>query len=215
MNITKLLILTLGLCSLSACSTQYRDALPQISEEELNDVFAEIADNTGDSVVAALSQRTNMVGDKSTVMYHAKEEGGRPAASVLSVEDMSFFGWDIDAPSYAVLSIIDVIFVDSANDNGERIFSLLLRMEGDTQDGLPVYFASSSQPGDYGFSENEFEVKIQAANGESLLLRSRDLSGKYADELGGSIKLDIYIDDGSADGVYLGQISTLSGYGNR
>lgn len=206
----------LGVFLLSACSTQYRDALPQISQEELAEVFEDIAENAGDSTVKALSARNNIFGSGQTItFYHAREEDGRPAASILSVEDMSFFKWDIDVPSYAVLSAIDVIFVDSVDDSGERVFSLMLKMGGDTVDGNPIYFVSSSQPGEYRFTDDEFEVRIPAANGNFLLLRTRDLSDNYSDTLAGSIKLDIYVEDDSVDGVLLGQISTMSGFGNR
>jgi hypothetical protein len=213
-----LLVMTLALST--ACSTQYRDALPQVSQEELTELFDDIAQNsqTNDPIVTALAQSDDLfVGEYSTIMYHARDEAGRPPASVFSVTDMSLFGWDLAEPSYRVLDLIDVIFVDAIDSENERRFALMLRMEGVAASGEKrvFYFTGSSESGDYSFSDDEFEVRIFSAEGVPLLLRSTDLSGQYEEELASSVKFEIYIDDGSADGAYVGQISTMAGYGNR
>ncbi len=204
------------LLGLSACSTQYRDALPQISEDELVQMFGTISERANDSYVKALSSSTDVFGGGTTVMWHARDEKGRPAASVLSVEDMSIFNNGASNPSawassgtrsWQVLTQVDVIFVDSVDVNKQRVFSLLLSMVGvgDSGEMIESYYAVSSEPGSQKFTDDEFEVRVG-----DLTLVSRDLSDDFDDELAGSVKLDIY----DANGDYVGQVSTMSGYGN-
>lgn len=219
-KLLRILLVLIGLSTLAACSTQYRDALPQVSQEELEEIFMAIAQSpeNQDSVVSAMAQSGELfLGEYSSVMFYARDENGRPAASVLSVTDMSLFNWQSTGPSYQVLSMVDAIFVDSVNAKGDRRFSLMLRMKGNEDDGTErtVHFVGSSDSGDFAFNDDEFETRVRLKTGEYLIVRSNDLSDNYDSELAGSVKLSLYLDDGSDDGAYVGQVSTMSGFGNR
>ncbi|MCB0351709.1 MAG: hypothetical protein KDD38_11035 [Bdellovibrionales bacterium] len=209
-----LLILTSG------CSTQYREADPQVSSDELFTVIEEIL-SLGSPKFGALNFSIDSLAQgNSSIIFHARENAGRPASSVLAMNDMSVIDSSIQqigVPSVALgMTKVDVVFIDQLNQYNEREFSLLLEWEApDANNQLTRYFfVGSAIPGSAQFSDTMFQVEMTGAHGEHLVIRSNDLSEKYEEELASSIKLEIYVIDGGVE-YYAGQISTMAGYGAR
>jgi hypothetical protein len=209
MKALKIIISILTLATMTACSTQNREATAQIDETELFELFYEINGGAG-----ALDIQT-MANNGSAILYHAREANGRPAESVLALADMSTIidGVTMNLASYEFgVDTVDVIFADIANDDGTRVFSLSI--QGTDIDGQTFTFANTSAPGDFVFTDDEFEVSIPGANGQTLVLRSNDLSEKYNEELADSVKLTVYVEE-NGQLYYAGHISTMAGYGKR
>ncbi len=75
----------------AGCSTQYREADPQVSSDELFSIIEEIL-SMGDSKVGALNFNVDELGQGSASMiYHSRDAEGKPAASVIAMADMSLF----------------------------------------------------------------------------------------------------------------------------
>lgn len=207
------------LLAVSGCSTQYREATPQITSEELFSLIAEIQNEVSDPQVRALNVDELSKGNASTI-FHARDSAGRPAVSVLSMADMGVFESGlVGVPSSAIgLSMVDVVFIDSVDANGARNFSLLMKWEELDINGQSSSFAygGSGLPDSAFFSDDKFEVAMVGANGETIILRTSDLSEKYDEELASAIKLTVYvIDAATGEEFYAGQISTMAGFGNR
>jgi hypothetical protein len=209
-----LLILTSG------CSTQYREADPQVSSDELFTIIKEIL-SFGRSKNGALNLNIDSLGQgNSSVIFHAREGTGRPASSVLAMADMSVIDdsiADLGVSSVALgMTKVDAVFIDQLNQNNQREFSLLLGWgELDLNGQLsPHYFIGTGIPGSAQFTDTMFQVEMTGAHGEQLVIRSNDLSNKYSEELGSSIKLEIFVIDGGIE-YYAGQVSTMAGYGSR
>jgi hypothetical protein len=203
------------------CSTQNREAAPLVDEQELNETLGEILENIGgsDKDLSALS--TEVLADPiATLLYHTRDSKGAPVNSVFSITDMNAldagFEFGTTAADYEI-GAVDVIFIDSMNRNeGQdlRLFSLLIRLE--SYDGDVQYLSATSRPGEYSFSKTEFQVAAYTSGAESrkLILKSTDLSRELNNELGDSVKLKIYIEE-EGQLTYVGQISTMAGFGNR
>lgn len=207
-------ILTLSAMLLAAaCSQQNREADAQLSSDELYQTIDAIQMGAAgqDSFLSSLSIESLVTGN-SSIIFHAREAGGRPATSVLSMNDMAVFGgWDVGTPSTVIgLEKVDVMFLDTIME-GRRTFTLMMSM---SVNGGAVYFAGTSIPNSERFTENSFEVEIAGANGSVLVLRSNDLSEEYEAELADSIKLEVFVSEGDQL-FYAGQISTMAGYGLR
>ncbi|MEQ1663822.1 MAG: hypothetical protein ABL927_00440 [Bdellovibrionales bacterium] len=196
-----------------ACSTQNRDASPLISDTELFSLIQEFPTSNALSVMTfdGASQGSG------TLLFHTRQASGKPAPSVLSVLDLGLFIPGLDGlNSYqAGLDQVDAVFVDQVDaQSGQRVFALLLKMTtvGDT---APDYFSATSAPGDFKFTDSEFSTVLTSDSGVSLEVVSNDLSLKYTDELASSVKLNIYTTGSNGVSGYVGQISTMAGFGNR
>jgi hypothetical protein len=195
-----------------ACSTQNRDASPLISDTELFSLIQEFPTSNALSVMTfdGASQGSG------TLFFHTRQTSAKPAPSVLSVLDLGLFIPGLDGlNSYqAGLNQVDAVFVDQVDSNGQRVFALLLKMTtvGDT---APDYFSATSAPGDFKFTDSEFSTVLTSDSGVSLEIVSNDLSLKYTDELASSVKLNIYTTGSNGVRSYVGQISTMAGFGNR
>lgn len=200
---------------MSGCSTQNREAAPQVDDAELFELFSEIKGQVSDQIVASFATES-LTDSNAAILYHARDSAGRPAVSILAVADMGvFFPAKSGQHSLDVgLNKVDAFFLDSIDANNQRHFSLMLRVEIEGE-SAPIYFAGSSASDDYQFDDTTLEVYIPGNNGVSLILQTNDLSEKYDEELADSIKLNIYLDRGGAGAEYIGQISTMAGYGNR
>lgn len=203
-----------GLAFTLGCSTQYREAYPQITSEELYETFEDIQQNVSDPTVNSFSVNI-LAEDNSAVMYHVSDSPGRPAVGVLSFVDMSVIHefWDVGTPSTAIgLAEVDVIFLDQVRSDGSRVFSLLMKLRGYGDE--TVYFSASSQPGNHQFTEDSFQVTMQSPSGAQILIKSNDLSQSYNEELADAIKLNVYVLENGQE-YYAGQVSTMAGFGNR
>jgi hypothetical protein len=209
-----LLLLAAGLMG---CSTQNRESKPLISDEELMKVFDEMRTGIGSQDVRMSSIDEAVLRDPTaTIFYHTRESQGAPASTVFSITDMSVLSpgefeqgvnsWDVG------IVAVDVIFLDTVSKDGARVFSLMARTQN--MEGLIKHYSFTSQPGDYSFSKDAFETSVLGPNNTRLILRSNDISEDFNQELADSVKLRIYLEEGGQI-YYVGQISTMSGYGNR
>jgi hypothetical protein len=219
MKPTKILLAVSLLLSLVACSNQSRTAAEMATQEDLfgqNGVFTQM--QASNNLLQTLSVNS-FVNEKSSFLYHARETAGRPAASILSVGDMSALDNRIyklpDMPSSQIgMSQVDVIFVDNVNQNGQRSFALGFRI-GDGYTQAINVFSGVSQYDDYSFSNNQFETAIRMESGSTIVVRSTDVSADYKNELSDAIKLNLYKLGQDNSLRYIGQISTMLGYGNK
>ena len=215
MRFSKLLtLLFLGL-GMTACSEQTRKASAQINDEELTNLYSEIMGSSASSnsgVDKSILQQ--LLEDPNSIIYHVGSQKNRPAVSVLSVNDFSFVDaafQDAKYTSYDVgMQNADVIFIDGHLNNSDRRFAVLMRLE--SENGNIVYFSRTSEANAFRFTDSSFRVEMTGANGERIVFKSTDVSTKDSKKLNSSIKLDIWIDDGSQE-FYTGQVSTMSGFG--
>jgi len=224
MNTLKLLFSLTMVLALAACSTQYREADEMATQEELfgeQGLFYEVQSATQGSVIGGLSIESIMNGN-SAFLYHARETAGRPAASILSVGDMSALNraYPSDLPSSQIgLINVDVFFVDSyvsnGTQNGERQFGLAIRIIDASSRGPQDAFYISGSGNQHTFTDKLFEASISMANGSEIIVQSTDISQDYNNELGNAVKLKLYSRTVGSDLRYIGQISTMRGYGNK
>ena len=212
LSLQKVLLAALTALALGACSTQNREAGPQVDISELNNVLAKFQTNAGGG--KGVINFNFGSGSDSSIAYYAREQAGRPALSVASIYDLnavdSRFGvgqgiWEL-SPVEA-----DAVFIDSIEGSG-RTFTLLIRVL--TGDGQELYFSGASAPNNYTFADDVFETNISMSGGANLIVRSTDLSRDFKEELSDSIKLTLHIEQNGV--LYkVGQISTMAGYGIR
>ena len=194
------------------CSTQFREAEPQETDEVvLQEIYAEMRAQVSGFGFSA-SAFDIIYDDKSSAFYHVRDSESRPAPSVLSLLYMDFlngFSFENQTTNIGLLNV-DVVFVDGIDQaTQERTFTLSIKME--TQSG-PIFNFAVSDPGAYEFTDDRFEVSMTTDNRTKIVLVTNDLHEEYSDELGSSIKLDIYVIDNGQD-FYAGQVSTMAGYG--
>jgi hypothetical protein len=216
MKALKFLTSLITVIALSACSTQNREAAPQVSEDELSATFDDMVAQQDAPGIQSMSLNDVLSGGGR--IYHVRESSGRPAASVLSLTDMSVVDnvWPDYTPVYETdLSAVDVMFVDNINENGDRYFTLMISgtYSSDAQSDTSLLFVESSDANDYVFTKDGFETEINSAiSGVRIIIRSDDLSDKYNDELADSVKLSLYVDNGDGALEYIGQVSTMAGF---
>jgi len=212
LTVSLMVILIFGLIFNVGCSTQNRETTAQITDRELFSLIGEFQS----SAVTSLSL-SNADQGNATVIFHARQSSSRPATSVFSIDELGFFNsaWAGLGSFEVGLNQVDTIFIDRLlPDTGERIFALLVKMVTvDNPD--PVYFTAKSASNSERFTDTDFYVEVTGDNGEVLGLSSTDLSADYAEELATAIKLDVYGANASGAAGYIGQVSTMAGFGNR
>ncbi len=223
LNFKNKIVPVLGLAVLllqSACSTQFRESQPQVSQKELKAAIEQMSVGPSQTGLAQTDFDTLMTDATGSLYYGISSGGRRPAVSLLSLNSLSVFDPAVDAGlssedvglDYAEVIFFDGIVRESTSNlvQGKRYFALMIRME--FLDGAQVFFKQISGEDAYEFTDNDFAVTMRGANGEELILRSKDISQKVDSELGATVKLDVYqVVNGSE--FYVGQISSLHGYG--
>jgi hypothetical protein len=217
MKFSKLFTLLLLTVGLAACSEQRREAGAEINDEELVSLYSEIMGAAPSGVSGTdTNVLQQLLEDPHSTIFHAGSSAKRPAVSVLSLNDFAFLDSVFQEEKHTSFDVdmqhADVIFIDGKLEDGDRRFGILMRME--SYDGNVLYFTSTSESGGFRFTDSSFRVVMTGTNGESIILKSTDVSTKYSKELSSSIKLDVWMDDGSQE-FYMGQISTMSSFGGH
>lgn len=193
----------------TGCSNQYRTSTAQVDEQTLMQIYGDISTATDASLVSA----TALNNSGSTQLYFSEDDANRPAESVVAFEDMSLFSnnWMGGMTSTdAELNHAQVFFVDGFNENGDHKYQFKVALEDLA--GNKTYFAAESIDGTASFSGNEFSVDMNVVLGGSAIqqitIYSNDVNTNYSEELGGTVKFEVY----DADGYYIGQFSALHLY---
>lgn len=211
------LILALGL---SACSEQYRVTDPGADPAEINEILDRM--QTQGSAVSSFD--VNLLGDlrddpTGSIFFTRSGTNGLFPESVFSIADVSPF---IDTGSSRLINVfemelseVSIAFVDGVSSpefGSGRHFALMI--EFNFQDGGPAeYYVGISNPEDYVFSDEAFEVQFPGVNGETIVLRSYGVSEDFSDELRTNVKFDVWVIDNQGQTFQIGQFSALAGFG--
>lgn len=202
-----LLFLVTGL---TACSNQWRESDPSVSEDDAFQLYDELNVAVSGASSTLIDDLRN---DEGSAIYYA-ESGGSfgEAKSVFSFSDLGFLGYDVGTTVFDIgLNYAGVIFVDALSSNNERHFALMLKLGSDQSQNAQT-FTFVSEPGAYSFSDDKFEVSFNLQDGTTLVLRSYDVDQKVSDELAPTIHLKAYIIENGQE-FAIGQISSLRGFG--
>lgn len=205
----KKLILGLALAAsflVTACSNQWRESNVDVSDEDVFSIYSELS--TSANLPSGFTEDTS-----STVFFAQSGAFGSPN-SLFSFSDLTFLGSSYSnvASHELGMSEATVIFADGMGSDGQRYFSLMLKLQTDGA-STAIPFAVTSAAGDYSFDNDAFAVRF-AVNGGTLILRSNDIDATYSDELASAIHLKAFmVYDGDSTEYSIGQISILKGYG--
>ena len=185
---------------LGACSTQYRNADAQISEDDLFSVIENTIQNSSSS-----STLNDLINDDSTVIYFADSAGPLGGVeSVVSFIDFSWLGMDSELTVWD-LEDATVIFLDGFDSDDFRIFYLVVDITD--IDGNRTTQVFSSTDGDYVFDDDGAVIYMT----DGIVINSFDIADDVKDEFGGAIQLRVGVErDGGLD--YVGKFSTLVGF---
>lgn len=195
MKLFKIQILILMTILTAACSNQWREADDSLAADS---AFALVNE------LGAGLQGSSFTQDQSSVVYFTESGSAGLPESIMSFGDMSAFGYPASVFELG-LSYVGVALVDSYS-SGQRRFSLLIKMQSNSQSLQPVALETS----DYFINEEKFEAVFQTSAGE-LLIRTFDIDDTYSDELAPVIHLKAYLLQGSEE-IPVGQFSSLRGF---
>jgi hypothetical protein len=191
-----------GIAALSACSYQWRDATLDLSGEDVTAMLDEAQGASGQTVssgnVDAFKYR-----DQSVAYVGTAPSSLGPVPALLGLMDFSFLGAGQDV-WYGNIEQARVMFLDYSHDGIDNVG---LSIGLDMGDGKFTYYNFS---GDGGVDGGLFDATLTGPNGQQILLETYDVTG---DVLADTIHLKVYAIDANGDGIYVGKIATLVGYG--
>lgn len=204
---------------LTACSDQWREVDTGATLEEINQSIDEMA---AQAPVSAFKQSSVSVNDlledpTNTIYFKRSAPGGAYPETVLSFADIRPFFPEVTGPEHVFslgIQEATVIFVDGfAATTNQRHFALMIKIIVPNSD--PKYFTAISEAGDYRFDDKEgsFEVLLTGKNGDSLTLKTFNLSPDYKNELGPTPKFVVYRNEVDGSVTRIGQFAALAGFG--
>ena len=208
--------MALSLSLLTACSEQWHEVDTGASEDEIYEALDRMQ---GSNEVQALGTNliTQMRDDSTNTIYFRKSANpGAVPESVFSMGDVSpIVGGNQRDVFDMFLTDVSIALIDGMVETGfgsERYFALMIELvsEAGTQ-----YVAAMSSPGQYFFDEDEgvFEAEFQI-NGQTIILKTYNLSDTQTDALGATVKFDVYVLNPDGSGSPIGQFGALAGFGS-
>lgn len=198
------------IATLSACSTQWREADGQIDAQGVFDILNKTYSQSSTSTT--VSQFMQYINDPNLAIYFADAPGSLgPIASIASFTDFSFLDASINSPfPHDDLAAIRVFFIDVPTASG-RVNGLMFGLRHAQDQNFSTYalMSSSSNPG--SVQNGEFAVTLSNGSQDTLYVTSDDVDDHG--ELKGVIQLHLYQIDAYGDGNYIGKISTMIGFG--
>lgn len=197
--------------SLSACSTQWHDADPAISQGDFNNILGQVfgpPDGTGglsSTGGANLSQAASLAYDPNATVFFADSIAMGPPASVVAFSDLSYLGLNV---ALSDISQISVFFMDRDNGDGTHSNALAINYVagGDQGPGQTVVWSGQGQVAD-----GQFVVDLQGDSGRGLQLVSDDVD--RSGNLKSAIQLRAYdMDPETGESVVVGKFPVLAGF---
>lgn len=187
--------------AIAGCSNQWREATPDRTPEEVEQLLTEVQNAQGQGFAAGNLTSALQFRDEADIYFADAPSNVAQVANLVS-----FFSFDWLGGSAAGLSMGQI--------SEARVF-LLARYNGDQiNTGLVIGLKAGNDFNYYSFdglgdaSDGEFVATLTGAN-SNILLRSYDvLDGELSDV----IQLNVYQLDSGGNEIYLGKISTLIGY---
>lgn len=207
-------LLILLLSSLLACSNQWREADPGITDGELLSLLDTAVTQSSSSGYSVVNDLLDGEFADLTAIYFTEAPGNMGSvASVLSMMDLGFVDGSLRGSS--VLDVIDqiedvkVFFLDGYQSDQRRRFVLITQVK--LKDRSSAYTSVYQDTG--GFSVDTGEAVIELSNGSSELIVSTFDFDKESEELDAVVQLRLSEYGPSGEEEFIGKFSTLAGFG--
>ena len=225
----------------TACTNEWRTGDPQLSAADMLQMLADAGGTTsqstsgGDSAIQLAMTMKDQAG--TTIFFADAPSAMGPVASVLALNDLNFLGTGTDL-YYGNIAAARVFFLDDPSTGqdvliigiGQAVAApapapasaptptstsvgtpFVRAMDAPaTATGASYQYTYTGFQGSGSVNDGTFAARLSADNGNWVTVRSDDV-GKSG-TLNAVIQLRVYEDDGSGNEVFIGKISTLSGY---